>query len=182
MCVGPTTQRERDPHYISGTSKLSFQEAYGSARPTPENNARLYGSQYYARPGDPGWTGELPHPYSWMESFKDETNREQYYSSDFVPSELLKPSNPRFRTPAKKETWDEWNPPDWHYDRTSRFYEWLPDDMQRGEGSPWKIKEDARNRHRLRVKNEVKAGSGAAYGRDPGSYGGTSHRSQGVNL
>ena len=35
------------------------------------------------------------------------------------------------------------------------MYPFLPEDMKRGEGSIWKNEQDAFNRERLRVKNEV---------------------------
>tara|TARA_R100000458_G_C8155837_1_gene161835 strand:+ start:139 stop:675 length:537 start_codon:yes stop_codon:yes gene_type:complete len=160
MCAGgppesnPNVAGYRDdPHYTSGTSQLSYQEAYGDARPEPTALGSGGYRHDFARPGDPGWTGELPHPYSWMEDFKDETNREQYYSEYWRPSEMAQPGAFAFK--GETQDWSEDNPPDWHYNKDHIYYDWLPDDMQRGQGSPWQIAEDARNRERLRIKNEV---------------------------
>ena len=183
MCAGgreSPNPSSRDPHYTSGTSEVDFDTAYGGERPKPQHWGLPGMYHEYDRPGDKGWTGELPHPYSWMESFKDDTNREQYYSDHYRPQEMATGS--AMMKSKDSEKYDEWNAPDWHYNRDSTYYDWLPDDMQRGQGSSWQIADDARNKERLRIKNTVRAGSGPSAGRDPGSYGGRSHRSQGVNL
>ena len=146
----------------------------GRGRPTPpEDLNRSDGTK--KKPGDPDWTGDVGVLSGYVPRFKSETHRGDYYTDAYTPMRggLAK---------IKSSPYDEDNPPEWHYNKDAPFYDFLPDDMQRGEGSAWKNEQDAFNRERLRIKNEVRSGSGSAYGRDPGAYGGTSHRSQGVNL